>query len=288
VIYRETSKLRTLFCQCYANCKSIGAVPHIHMLGPACADGYIAAPLRWMPFKLIVTRCGVVRVQKSLQSSGVQGSEIYKSYCDTRLCRYIAAPTPRSRVLRYGRRCRTRPLRRSMRFGRRIPVARLSFTSDWVDNYGCATRAGRCDLRLRCRHHLCRLCAALPVAYRFWATDDGIYDQGLVLATAAQSCGARSLGAQAGATLCRAGRQADSQGTECAIRQGDAPPDAPDRLRHHRLAATAPADRGPHAPGAQCLHAPLHGEERRARCAGDRAGLCMGVQRGAECKQHDV
>ncbi len=37
----------------------------------------------------------------------------------------------------YGRRCRTRPLRSSIRFGFRIPVARRSFTTDWADNYGC-------------------------------------------------------------------------------------------------------------------------------------------------------
>ncbi len=34
VIYRETSRLRTLCC--YANCESIGAVQHTYMLDPAC------------------------------------------------------------------------------------------------------------------------------------------------------------------------------------------------------------------------------------------------------------
>jgi hypothetical protein len=34
-----------------AACKSIGAVPHIHMLGLACSDCYYAAPALLMPFE---------------------------------------------------------------------------------------------------------------------------------------------------------------------------------------------------------------------------------------------
>ncbi len=60
------------------------------MLGPVCTDRYYAAPLRLMLFRydcdpLLRRSCAGIPGGQC-----VQGRQFYESYCDKRLCRYMA------------------------------------------------------------------------------------------------------------------------------------------------------------------------------------------------------